>query len=134
MGVFWMVWPLDQQMKEWLEETGVSYPKRPSRWPKGREIKAVLASLCDFDVIVNDNGVGGVWQATIVAKPEGNSSEWTLLNVDQYTGDDEEQNFWFEKGWESLITRILTQLSAYSGPLVLIDDVGGDATVIFSET
>ncbi len=134
MGVLWTVWPLDEQMKSWLDETGVSYPNLSSRWPKGSEIKTVVASLGNFDVKVNDNGIGATWQASIVAKEGGDSGEWTLLNISKYSGDEEEQELWFEKGWESLITRILTQLTAYSGPLVLIADTSGEPTVIYNET
>jgi len=130
MGVLWTVWPLDEKMKSWLDETGVPYPQTSSRWPKGSEIKAVVASLGEFDVEVSDNGIGGTWRASIVSRKGGDEGEWTLLNISRYSGDDEEQELWFEKGWESLITRILGLLAVHSGPLVLIPDTGDDPAVI----
>lgn len=131
MGVLWTVWPLNEEMKSWLDESGVPYPKLPSRWPKGSEIKEVVASLDDFDIQVNDNGIGAAWQASIVAKKGGDSGEWTLLNIREYTGDDKEQELCFEKGWESLITKVLELLTVHSGPLVLIPDSGAEPTVVF---
>jgi hypothetical protein len=77
--------------------------------------------------------VGATWQASIVAKEGGDTGEWTLLNINEYTGDEKEQELWFEKGWESLIARILRQLAVHSGPLVLIPDTGGEPTVISHE-
>lgn len=134
MGVLWIVWPLDDEMKSWLDETGVEYPNSSSRFPTGREIKDVVAALSDFDIAITDNGVGSPWQASIVSKLGGDHGEWTLLNISEYSGDDEEQKLWFEKGWESLMTSILKELSKKSGPLVLIPDTGDDPRVISTAT
>jgi len=132
MGILWTVWPLDDEMKSWLDETGVDYPKEPSRFPTGREIKEVIAGLQEFDIKINDNGIGSPWQASIVSKSGGDSGEWTLLNIQEYSGDDEQQKLWFEKGWESLIASILREITKSCGPLVLIADCGGEPQVIFT--
>lgn len=134
MGILWTVWPLDDQTKSWLDSTGIKYPKEPSRFPTGREIKDVVRGLVGFNVEITDNGLGSHWQASIVSKQGGDTGEWTLLNITEYSGDDAEQKLWFEKGWESLITSILRELSKHSGPLVLIPDVGGDPIIISNET
>ena len=134
MGILWTVWPLDDKMKAWLDESGVDYPDQPSRFPTGHEIKRVVTSLETFDVKINDNGLGRTWQANIVAKGGGDTGEWTLLNVTRYSGDEQEQQLWFEKGWEPLIKRILRELTASTGPLVLIADAGGAPQVITSAT
>jgi hypothetical protein len=130
MGILWTVWPLDDGMREWLDEQQVSYPDKPSRLPTGAEIKSVLALLGDYDIELTDHGLGAPWQASIVHKEGGDAGQWTLLNISNYSGDDLPQELWFEKGWESLITDILKHLSAGCGPLVLIPDTGGEPTVI----
>jgi hypothetical protein len=130
VGILWTVWPLDEGMREWLDEQCIAYPERPSRFPTGAEIKSVLAMLTSYDVEITDNGLEEHWQAFIVHKEGGDSSPWTRLNVSNYSGDHLPQQLSFEKGWESLITEILQHLSVACGPLVLIADTGGEPTVI----
>jgi len=117
-------------MKDWLREIDVQYPDVASRFPSGAEIKDVISRLSGFDVTIADNGIGGIWQASIVSKLGGDIGEWTVLNVNEYTGDHEEQKLWFEKGWESLIQKILGELVKTTGPLVLIDDASSHPQVI----
>jgi hypothetical protein len=130
MGVLWTVWPLDDGMREWLNELSVDYPDSPSRFPTGMEIKVALAALDGYDIRITDNGLGATWQASIVHKSGGDAGPWTLLSVNSYSGDELPQELAFEKGWESLITEILKHLSIECGPLVLIADVGGEPVVI----
>lgn len=130
MGILWTVWPLDDGMREWLDDQNVVYPDRPSRFPTGSEIKSVLATLSNHDIEINDNGLGVPWQASIIHKTGGDNAPWTLLNISAYSGDDLSQELWFEKGWESLITEILQQLSVACGPLVLIADTGNEPVVV----
>ena len=134
MGTLWTVWPLDHEMKSWLDDIGVSYPKEISRFPTGREIKDVLDTLSNYDVKITDNGIGSIWQAFIASKKGAAHDEWTLLNVSQYAGDDKEQELWFEKGWESLIIAILEKIAEKSGPLALIADADGEPLIITSTT
>ena len=124
------MWPLDDQMCAWLDEQQIAYPKAPSRFPTGAEIKRVINSLNGYNVEVNDNGVGASWQASIVHESGGDSGPWTLLNISTYSGDAEPQQLWFEKGWESLVTEILQKLTNACGPLALIADSGDKPTVI----
>jgi hypothetical protein len=129
MGILWTVWPTDDQMKEWLDSEGVEYPKSVSRFPKGIEVKEVLNNLEGYTVQIFDNGIGNTWQADIhsTAKPE---EIWTLLNISEYSGDDEPQEIWFEKGHEELIKLVLKKISEICGPQVLIADAGGEPQVI----
>jgi hypothetical protein len=124
MGVLWTVWPLDAEIKSWLDEMAVAYPNAASRFPTGAEIKTVLEGLLDYDVEITDNGIGACWQAMITHKNGGDKGPWTLLNISKYSGDNELQELWFEKGWEELIQDILKNLSSACGPLVLIPDTG----------
>ncbi|MBW4619144.1 MAG: hypothetical protein KME17_07265 [Cyanosarcina radialis HA8281-LM2] len=134
MGVIWTVFLLDEQMKDWLDEIGVGYPNAFSKFPTGREVKEVLPALSDFDVEVDDNGVGASWQASIVSKSGGDSGEWTVLNITEYSGDDKQQKIWFAKGSRNLIALILKELSNQVGPLVLIPDTGDNPLVISATT
>ena len=132
MGVLWTVRPLIDEIKSYLDETGIDYPNNPSRLPTGREINDVVVALLAFDVKINNNGVGSSWQAHIVSRR--NQDEYALLNIEEYTGDDQEQELWFEKGSEKVIRLILQKLSNKAGPLVLIPDTGDEPTVISTAT
>jgi hypothetical protein len=130
MGILWTVWPLDVEMRSWLDEQEVAYPQTPSRFPTGTEIKAVVSGLTLHSVEVNDNGLHGPWQALITQKSNNLDPEWALLTISKFSGDDLPQQLWFEKGHEGLIVEILRRLTLSCGPLVLIADVGGVPSVI----
>jgi hypothetical protein len=130
MGILWTVWPLDDDMSSWLDDQEVAYPRAPSRFPTGAEIKAVTSGLRAHNVKVNDNGLHAPWQALITQKGDATDPEWAVLTVSDYSGDDLPQQLYFEKGHESLIIEILKRLVSSCGPLVLIDDAGGEPSVI----
>ena len=129
MGILWTVWPIDDDMKSYLDKEGINYPCSPSRFPTGQEVKGVLKGMTDYKIEYYDNGLGNSWQANIqlVSNPE---ESWTLLNISEFTGDLEPQQLWFDKGDENLIKSILKLLSNNSGPLTLIADCGGPPQII----
>jgi len=79
---------------------------------------------------VNDNGLHASWQALITPKDNEVDPAWAVLTVSDYSGDDLPQQLYFENGHESLIIEILQRLVSSCGPLVLIDDAGGEPSVI----
>jgi hypothetical protein len=111
-------------MRAWLDENGVGYPDKPSRFPTGNEIKAALSRLGDLSVSICDNGPNATWQASIESGDSGDSGPWTLLTINNFTGDDLPQELCFEKGWEGLIKRVLGEFARSCGPLVLLADTG----------
>lgn len=128
MGVLWTVWPLDEQMQAWLGEQGIEFPDKPSRFPTGGEIKAVLEAFPGAAEIT-DNGIGGAYSAFLTLGA-ADDEMWTLLQITSFTGDEEPQELWFEKGHEQLIADVLRKLTPACGPLVLIADVGDPPQVI----
>ena len=131
MGILWTVWPLDDQMRDWLDELDVSYPDAESRFPTGSEIKGAVAALSnEYNIVYTDNGVGGPWQAAFSSMDDPERGPWALLNVQEYKGDGEINRFGFEKGWESLNIEIVRAIAQSCGPLVLIDDAGHEPTVV----
>ncbi len=73
------------------------------------------------------------WQSTFSSLPgttERAESPWTVLNVSEYSGDEEQQELWFAKGWEEPIQQILEGLTTKCGPLVLVPDTGDEPKVI----
>lgn len=81
-----------------------------------------------------DVGVGKHWGAFIVSPFGGDIGEWADLKITSFSGDDQEQELYFEKGSESLIVLILKQLAQKCGPLVLIADAGGAPQIVSSST
>jgi hypothetical protein len=128
VGILWTVWPLDDQMKKWLSELSIEHPNVRTRFPTGNEVKQTLANLEGYRIDVIDNGLSHSWQAWIESDRE--PDKWTLLNITSYSGDDEPQEIWFEKGHEDLIKQLVQLFAQRCGPLVLIADVGGDPMVI----
>jgi len=132
MGIMWVVWPLDGDMTSYLDSQEIDYPEVPSRFPTGREIQEALQHLNGYDVEINDNGLSATWQAMITQSGEVAEPEWALLNISCHSGDDQPQKLIFEKGYEELIKKVLRLLVPRCGPLVLIDDAGGEPQVILA--
>ena len=130
MGNMWIVWPLDEQMTNYLDSLDIDYPKVHSRFPTGLEIKDALSELSGYDIEITDNGLSATWQAMIIQSGTHPEPEWALLNISRYTGDSLEQELIFEKGYETLITHVLRLLVPKCGPLALICDAGGEPEVI----
>lgn len=129
MGILWTTYPLDDEMKEWLDSLDVPYSNLPSRFPTGAEIKDAISELSGIKVQIRDNGIGANWQAWFESesKPE---EFWTLLNISNYSGDSEPQELCFEKGHEVLIKQVLAKICSKCGPLVLLADAGGDPEIV----
>jgi len=130
MGILWTAWPLDDDMRSWLDDQEMAYPRTPSRFPTGAEIKAAISGLTAHSVEVNDSGLHAPWQALITQKDNEVDPAWAVLTVSDYSGDELPQQLYFENGHESLIIDILQRLASSCGPLVLIDDAGGEPSVI----
>jgi hypothetical protein len=57
-----------------------------------------LSERHGFNVQVVDNGIGSAWQAWIEWDLGDDKAEWTLLNITEYSGDQERRQPWFENG------------------------------------
>jgi hypothetical protein len=130
MGVLWIVLPLDEPIKRWLDNLGISFPAKPSRFPTGTEIKTALAEMRGYDVTISDNGLGGCWEADIVDRRGADEYGWALLRILKYAGDDQPQELYFEKGSEAVMAAILSRITTVCGPLVLVPDTGDPPIVI----
>jgi hypothetical protein len=128
MGVMYSVFPVDDQVRRWLVDEGISAPNSNGRAPTPNEIKAALETLDDQAVSYN---IGhGVWQARIddVTSPE--TGPWTLLNVSEFTDVDAPCRFYFEKGWPELIVKVAHRIARISGPVAIVPDTGCPPAVV----
>jgi hypothetical protein len=126
MGVLYTVVPLDDEIAEYLRDTGGIVPPtvNPSRQPSLREVRAVCDSLPGQRVHYNVNPES-FWQAVVEGAADPEREAWTLLDISNFSGsEDEPHPIWFEKGWPPLILAILRGLSVNCGPLVVIPDTG----------
>ena len=124
MGVLWSVFPLDHRVRQWLDELEVPYPDKPSRYPTGAEVKAVLRSLNSYKVEITERGVGRDWNASINWAADAGKGPWASLRIIEYSGDDLPQEIWFSGGWSEPMTEILRGLSVTCGPLILVPTTG----------
>jgi hypothetical protein len=136
MGVLYTVLPLDDELATYLRDEGVHVPPCPkaTRNPTLLEVRAVCDRLDGFGTRYFVSQDAKHWQASIEGAANPEEEPWTLLNVSDFTGREEEpQKIWFEKGWPSLILRILHGLVGSCGHLVLIPDTGEPPLVVSAD-
>jgi hypothetical protein len=132
VGVLYSVFPLDDEIATYVRDTGGSVPrfKRSSRHPTPAEIRAACDALPKQRTEYNVNPTG-VWQAMVQGANDPDTEPWTLLNVQEFSGsEDEPHRIWFEKGWPSLILEIVRRLAGPCGPLVIVADTGAAPLVV----
>jgi hypothetical protein len=128
MGVLYMVWPVEAQMREWLTSQAIDAPSTDSRWPSKLEVQAALNRLRGFQVRVTDNGPGARWDAFVECSAAADL--WTLLQAKPKDGADDANEITFEKGDPTLIVALLRDLARATGPLVLMTDSGDDPLIV----
>lgn len=129
--IFWAVWVVNQEMKDWLSTIGTAYPGVPSRLPTGLEIKAALREICQYDVTIQSSGMNAAWHAEIRSTKGSNEPDRAMLSITTYSGDEHPQELYFSHADEPIVVDVLTQLSRWCGPLVAIPDTGTAPLVIF---
>jgi hypothetical protein len=135
MGVLYTVVPLDEPIAGYIRDLGGVAPSfdAPSREPTPQELRTVCRSLTDLKVTMY-SPPGHAWQIMIEGLRDPDNEPWTLLNVRDFNGDETvPHSIWFEKGWPSLILRIVGSLAAYCGPLVIVPDTGCVPIVVSAE-
>lgn len=128
MGVLYIVWPVDEPVREWLASHAIDAPPSASRWPSKREIQVSLKRLHGFQVRVTDNGPGARWDAFV--EHAGAAGLWTVLEAKPRDGADDANEITFEKGNPALILALLRDLSRVTVPLVLMSDAGDDPVIV----
>lgn len=127
MSTLYTVWPLDSEMKAWLESQDIALPDdATARWPSREEVVALLSALRDFKIRYAENGPNEIWDALV--REEQDDAWWTLLQAKPKDGSDAVIELSFEGGEPALIIAILRDLSDVTGPLVLMADA--DALVV----
>lgn len=130
--IFWVVWPLDNDMRDWLSTCGVVYPQMSSSLPTGLAIQAVLQELNDYDVHIQCHGLNQPWHAEIRMKNDTVGAPRALLGITTYSGNDHPQELHFVHADEQIVVDILSRLSQWCGPLVAIPDTGAVPLVVQS--
>ena len=136
MGVLYSVFPIDAEMTAYLETVGETAPesRQMSRNPTPLEIREVCGRLKDQRVQFF-SPPNHAWQVMIEGRNDPEHQPWTLLNISAFNGDETLPHpIWFEKGWPSLILRVVRDLTEYCGTLVLVPDSGGKHVVLSSSS
>lgn len=129
MGVNWTVLSeIDDETEMWLEEFGVTVPDSTTRCPTGEEILDAIKSLPKYEISINDNGLGSLWQVTVSSTED--EELWTMINVIEYKGLELENEFYFEKGNIDLIKIIVSLLSKKCGRFILLPDTGDQPIIV----
>lgn len=128
MGVLYMVWPVDSEMRQWLGSQAIDAPETDSRWPSKQEVLTALNRLQGFQINVTDNGPDARWDAFVECPAV--KDLWTLLQAKPRDGSDDVTEITFEKGHVALIVAVLRDLVRTTGPLVLMTDSGDDPLII----
>ena len=139
MGVLYIVQPLDDELREWIEGEGGTLPsgasaKQKSRNPTPAEIRKVCDALEGCKGTYNASAKGKFWQANVEGVGRANRDRCTLLNIDPWGGSETRRyQIDFEKGDPALILEIVQGLSAHCGPLAVIPDTGDVPAVLWPE-
>jgi hypothetical protein len=132
MGVLYSIVPLDDSIAPYLRDLGVTFSDSgiPGRNPTPLELRTIASELTDLSVEL-PSPPEEAWQIMIQWKTDPENEPWTLLNVTDFTGDETVPHaIWFEKGWPSLILRVVHLLSFRCGPLVVFPDTGCEPIVV----
>ena len=134
MGVTYVVTPLgnysrsddEDKLRVHYESIGIALPpgEAPSRYPKASEIRSVLDGLEGYSITYSQDSYD--WTAGIAHASDPENGPWTFLCahlIDIRGDDDGPCDFFFEKGWQTLVVLIVEQLSRRCGPLILEDDI-----------
>ena len=128
MGVLYIVWPVNAEMRDWLASQDVDAPAVDSRSPTKQEVTAVLNRLRGFQVRFTDNGPGARWDAFVQCREV--PGLWTLLQAEPKDASDDVTEVTFEKCEPALIIALLRDLARQTGPLVLISDSGDGPLIV----
>jgi hypothetical protein len=134
MGVLYTIMPLDEAIAGYVRDVGGAVPEWSvaSRNPTPQEVRTVCAGVTDLNV-QRFSPPEHAWQIMIEGFNDPDNEPWTLLNIADFNGDETApQPIYFEKGWPSLILRIVRALSVQCGPLVIIPDTGCVPIVVSS--
>jgi hypothetical protein len=131
MGVIYCVLPLDDDAEALLRNAEMAVPKFKGRArnPTPKEIRSVCQAMANVQTRVRARK-GRFWQIDIKSTAGGKRAPATLLNIDDFSGnEDEAQEIWFEKGSPALMLEVVRGLAGKCGPLVVLPDTG-DAPVV----
>jgi hypothetical protein len=129
MGILWTVYPITEEMKEYLESEGVEYPEVSSTFPNDEQIKQALNELEGVNIEISSSDPSKGWGA-FISSTSAPEQIWANLQVDILEDDKSLRSIWFEKGDENLIIAFLKKLSKTCGPQSLMADAGGPPQVI----
>ena len=129
MGILWTVYPITEEMKEYLKSEGVEYPEMSSTFPNDEQLKQALNELDGVNIEISSSDPNKGWGA-FISSSSSPEKIWANLQVDILESDHALRSIWFEKGDENLIISFLRQLSKSCGPQSLMADAGGPPQVI----
>ena len=118
----------DPSTLAWLAQSGIFLPGEipPGRYPSPGEIKSTLDGFPGIRVAYRIST--SAWQATVTSRKD---VSWASLVVQDFDGDpDEPRLFYFEGGWDEMITLVTSRLAKICGPLVLLHDSGAPPQVV----
>jgi hypothetical protein len=131
MGVIYAVAPIDI-IADWMAQQDLPVPlgARTIQMPTPALVMGALNTLerLEFKPVNFERDDGIELELT---RYEG--AEWTSLNLQDVTADDEPCAITFNRGHESLIEAILAQLAITCGPLVLYPDYSTNIRVITAD-
>jgi hypothetical protein len=131
MGVIYSVFPIDDDVREWLASDCHQNPMSHGHAPTPHQLMQVLKTL--DGQLVEFNIHPGVWQATISDPISPETGPWTMLNVPDFhdeESNDEPCRFYFEKGWPSLIVKVVHGISQICGSFAIVPDTGCPPAIV----
>ena len=132
MGVLYSLLPLNDELAAELNEGAALVPEARGRDPKPAEILAVVSSLEGFRAQEQLSLFG--WDLRIEGTEDPRHQPRTLIHSGSFVDHDTPARVRFEKGWPSLILRIVRALAAECGPLVVDPNTGCGPCLVEAES
>jgi hypothetical protein len=134
MGNAWYVSPLNAEQARDLEREGVPIPQGlgPSTAPSPEQVFAALGSFPEYRVNVRRRDRKDKGQAVYVELRRADGSHAVDIHLLRVAADDQPAGvflFDYYRGTDELV-RLVAELAAACGPLVLWHDSGGERSVL----
>ncbi len=116
MGVLYSVFPLHKDCTDWLDQEDIPYPSVSNpRLPTPRELETAIENLEAFSTPDADSEL---IQSTDPDRPD----LYTRLIITEQGSEDEPCKFYFSKGADEVVLKVIQKVTAMCGPLVVLDD------------
>jgi hypothetical protein len=132
MGVIYAVFPLNEELRQYLEKQQINVPidAKDGKNPTLEEIRNILGMFNQYEIEWTEGNDS--WQI-IISEKHNIERHWTCLCILKLIDESNLYSIFFEKGWLDIIIKILQAFVPICGSFVIFPD-SGDVPIVVSHT